>query len=223
MTKIIFHFQKPLKSYPKRRFGQWGQAKVLSRLFNGTKGGFFVEAGAADGVKLSNTLALELDYDWTGLLVEANPKFYDQIATWRRNVFSLRGCLAVKNASSVETFVMSGVLSGLDPHRRKEKAAEIQVQCFPITAILKALGNPTVDLFSLDVEGSESGVLETIAFEDVDVRVFLVEYGDDRRRLEAVKDVLRRNAYAAVGSVQDRDFVFVRENVANSYDLRSFS
>ena len=44
------------------------------------------------------------------------------------------------------------------------------VQCFPLYSILLALGNPTVDFFSLDVEGSELGVLRTIPWNKVDIR-----------------------------------------------------
>jgi hypothetical protein len=35
------------------------------------------------------------------------------------------------------------------------------MQCFPIYSVLMALGNPTVDLFSLDIEGAEIQVKMT--------------------------------------------------------------
>ena len=31
----------------------------------------------------------------------------------------------------------------------------IEVQCFPLYSVLMAIGNPTVDYFSLDIEGAE--------------------------------------------------------------------
>ena len=31
----------------------------------------------------------------------------------------------------------------------------IKVQCFPIYSVLKAIGNPRIDYFSLDIEGAE--------------------------------------------------------------------
>ena len=43
----------------------------------------------------------------------------------------------------------------------------IRVQCFPLYSILLALGNPTVDVFSLDIEGAEIKVLETIPWSKV--------------------------------------------------------
>jgi hypothetical protein len=46
----------------------------LFKLFGRKKrGGFFIEAGAHDGVEASNTLYFEKKMGWTGLLVEPNP------------------------------------------------------------------------------------------------------------------------------------------------------
>ena len=41
----------------------------------------------------------------------------------------------------------------------------------PLYSILLSLGNPTVDYFSLDVEGAEMGILESIPWDKVDIRV----------------------------------------------------
>ena len=49
------------------------------------------------------------------------------------------------------------------------------MQCFPIYSVLLALGNPTVDLFSLDVEGSDFEILKSIPWEKVNIRVLLIE------------------------------------------------
>jgi len=47
-------------------FDRW----VIEHVFPGLKRGYFIEAGAVDGVAVSNTLHLEKLYGWTGLLVE---------------------------------------------------------------------------------------------------------------------------------------------------------
>ena len=46
----------------------------LVQIFGAKKrDGFFIEAGAHDGVEASNTLYLEKKMGWRGLLVEPNP------------------------------------------------------------------------------------------------------------------------------------------------------
>ena len=42
-----------------------------------------------------------------------------------------------------------------------------RLQCLPLYSILLALGNPSVDYFSLDVEGAEVPILKTIPFAKV--------------------------------------------------------
>ena len=49
------------------------------------------------------------------------------------------------------------------------------MQCFPLYSLLLALGNPTVNLFVLDIEGFELAVLESIPWDKVDIEVLDVE------------------------------------------------
>ena len=48
--------------------------------------------------------------------------------------------------------------------------------CLPLYSILLALGNPTVDYFSLDIEGAELGVLRSIPWDKINVKVRLMTY-----------------------------------------------
>ena len=52
-----------------RLMGEHNQVSYLDVLFGDKSGGFFVEAGAFDGELFSNTLLLEKNRGWTGLLV----------------------------------------------------------------------------------------------------------------------------------------------------------
>ena len=51
----------------------------------------------------------------------------------------------------------------------------LQVQCFPIYSVLRALDCPIVDYFSLDIEGAEYQVLNTIPFQEVNIKLFGIE------------------------------------------------
>lgn len=52
----------------------------------------------------------------------------------------------------------------------------VEIQCFPLYSILLALNQTTVDFFSLDVEGDELRVLQTIPFDKINIRMLTVEY-----------------------------------------------
>ena len=49
----------------------------------------------------------------------------------------------------------------------------IETQCFPLYSLLMALNQTTVNYFSLDIEGHEKKVLETIPWNKVDIKVLL--------------------------------------------------
>jgi hypothetical protein len=49
------------------------------------------------------------------------------------------------------------------------------MQCLPLYTLLLALGNPTVDLLSLDIEGPEYEVLLTVPWDKVDIRAISIE------------------------------------------------
>ncbi len=57
--------------------------------------GFFVECGAYDGEWLSNTLYIERNLNWSGLLIEADPTTYNQLITRRRNAYTLPNTVLV--------------------------------------------------------------------------------------------------------------------------------
>ncbi len=59
---------------------QCGQDKFLiENLFKGKKNGIFVEIGAFDGIKYSNTYNLEVDYGWAGLCIEPIPEQFENL------------------------------------------------------------------------------------------------------------------------------------------------
>ena len=56
-----------------------------------------------------------------------------------------------------------------------EKGLSYNLQCFPVYSLLLALGNPTVNYFSLDSEEAEYLVLQIIPWDKVDIEVLGVE------------------------------------------------
>lgn len=70
------HTQQPGR-LPMQLQSQFGEDAFLMDLFDGRTEGFFIEAGAFDGRRLSATYVLEA-LGWTGLLVEPMPDRFEQ-------------------------------------------------------------------------------------------------------------------------------------------------
>ena len=45
--------------------------------------------------------------------------------------------------------------------------------CVPLYTILLAIGNPTIDYFSLDIEGAEIGVLNSLPWDKIRIKVIV--------------------------------------------------
>ena len=159
---------------------------MVDELLKKKRNGFFIECGAADGEAFSNTLFFERERNWTGLLVEANPGLYQTLLNRNRKAFSINACLSTSNTTKQTKFKPVGLLGGIsgtmdETHLRYVKKqpsfqSDVTVQCFPLFSIMSALGVKTVDYFSLDVEGPELDILETIPFDKLYIKVFSVEY-----------------------------------------------
>jgi hypothetical protein len=58
-----------------RYFSQAGQDQFVLFCHKRKMNGTFVEIGANDPIKISNTYVLETEFNWTGLMIERNPAF----------------------------------------------------------------------------------------------------------------------------------------------------
>ena len=87
---------------------------VVDRYYSKSKyNGFFIEAGAYDGEAISNTLFLEIERNWTGLLVEPNPESYKSLLSKNRNTSSVETCLSRKVTPEVVNFDAASIFGGI--------------------------------------------------------------------------------------------------------------
>eukprot|EP00105_Crassostrea_gigas_P013374 XP_011429681.1 PREDICTED: uncharacterized protein LOC105329895 isoform X1 [Crassostrea gigas] len=148
-----------------RHYSQVKQDEVVYEILQ-KKGGFFLDIGAHDGQFMSNTLWLERQHDWTGLLIEANPELCKSIDKLKRNAWRLCACLS--NTQDSVSFIKGGGVGGIadniDEHHMKmlDRKNKITVPCFALEQILKTIGVNHIDFYSLDVEGAEMVILNSM-------------------------------------------------------------
>jgi FkbM family methyltransferase len=146
----------------------YSQAKQDQVVYNITKkdGGFFVDIGAHDGQFLSNSLWLERKHKWTGLLIEANPDLCQRIDALKRHAWRMCACLSstMKSVSFIKGDTVGGIEQHIDKDHMKmlNKTNKITVPCFSLEAALAEVKNTHIDFFSLDVEGAEMAILESL-------------------------------------------------------------
>jgi hypothetical protein len=60
--------------------------------------GFFVECGALDGELRSNTLFMERNLGWEGVLIEADPKNFLKVQEKNRRAWTVPACLSTSSS-----------------------------------------------------------------------------------------------------------------------------
>jgi hypothetical protein len=107
----------------------------------------------------------------------------------------------------------------LDPSSSSIPPGTAIVQCFPLFSLLAALNVTQVDYFSLDVEGSELSVLETIPFHKLRIKVISVEFLHAPGGREAIRKMMTKKGYHLFGAVRDpvhnwaNDLIFVHNSI----------
>lgn len=83
------------------------------------------------------------------------------------------------------------------------------VYCLPIFSILQAIGQTTIDFFSLDVEGAEPNVLRSIPFDKLDIKILCIEMEHCGEKV--IDDILVPAGYEFVRKIEI-DLIYVKKS-----------
>jgi FkbM family methyltransferase len=182
---------------------QLGQDLWVIERTAGKHGGYFVEFGATDGVRLSNTYLLETAMHWRGLCAEPHPRFFEQLRRNRRCAVS-NACVGAHTGEWVD-FVFAEEYGGMaqdmerDMHAATRKAYwsseanRARLQTVSLHDLLVTHGAPKdIDYLSIDTEGSEHAILAAFPFDRWNIRLITVEhnFSADRERIRQLLEPL---------------------------------
>jgi FkbM family methyltransferase len=182
-------------------YSQHGQDRFCyEKFFQNKKDGFFLEIGALDGIRLSNTYFYE-KMGWSGICVEPSPKKFSLLEK-NRNCICEKA--AVSNISGQKLSFMdihgygeglSGIVEKYNKKHRDRIQREIknpnnlgfelvEVETISFNDLLEKHDIVNVDLCSIDIEGGELDVLKSIDFSRFKIGILIVEnnYNDQEMR-----------------------------------------
>ena len=171
------------------------------------RGGTFLEIGGANGLEQSNSWIFEACLGWKGVLVEAHPRFFTQLTRHRPASLNLQfaACKTGGWANfSAQRWTGARVITDQDATTTKGTAVQtVSVQCGELGRHLEQLGVHQLDFLSVDVEGAELTVLQSLNFASMSVGVVLVEVRGDGVRGGVLMHLLR-NKLRYVGQFTGR-------------------
>jgi FkbM family methyltransferase len=159
-------------------FPDRAEDRLKAEFFATSRNGFFVEVGANDPRRGSQSWQFEQD-GWTGVLVEPQPDLAERLRAVRRAHVVAAACSSPANAGTAMTLHLSGPHSSL----KRELAitgvvagGAIAVPVRTLDDILEEAKAPApIDFVSIDVEGHEVEVLSGFDLKRWRPRLILIE------------------------------------------------
>ena len=167
-------------------FSQFGQDKfILDNFFKNLKNGFFVEIGAYDGINGSNCFHFEKFLGWNGIAIEPSINQFEKLKN-NRSCQCVNKAISDKKEKVEFVDVTDGLkmMSGLNKNfyqktleiikndkRSKTKIYNVETATFK--EIIK--DNKNIDYLSIDIEGGELSLLETIDFDFYNIKILSLE------------------------------------------------
>jgi hypothetical protein len=183
-------------------WSQGGQPEFVDRVLSQKRGGFFVEVGGLDGEEFSNSLFFEMNREYDGLLIEANPYTFKQMLKTDRKCYMAHACIS-RDLSHMDFKIAGAVTSAVqtmsedhderigrdipvyaDLKTWEGSGAEVTTTCTTLNALMDDIGRKHIDFFSLDVEGAELHILHSIDFSTLSFDVVMIEIQENREEIK---------------------------------------
>lgn len=167
---------------------QLGQDVLVDRLLGARRNGVFVDVGAHDGLTLSNSVFFERERGWSGVCIEPSPAVFPRLVAARQAVCVNAAIGPTEGTADFhmiagEGEMLSGLSAGYSPrHRRRLRrdantavASTTPVPVRRLDSVLREHRIDRVDLLSIDVEGGEAGVLDSVTLSEFATQFVIVE------------------------------------------------
>jgi len=207
--------------------GQHKQDEFIVNFFNEKTGGVFVDIGAHNGITYSNSYVLEKEFNWKGICIEPMQHQYDELIKIRDSknyncaIFDKEGTtdfLLVKHTtypdmlSGIKSELTEQQLAGIDREVKRlnlEEPELIKIQTRNLNNILEENKFYEIDFLSIDVEGAEYKILDSIDYNKFNIKVIILE--NNKGDIQILRDLLISKGFKFNSRIRIDD-VFVNNN-----------
>jgi len=213
------------KSYSQCVHGHRADIDLLQNYLNvGNINGIFLEMGACDGIMYSNTKVLEDCLNYTGVLIEPGKNLYKNLIKNRPNCKNYY--CAISNKEGISRFISdpyppNAALGAIVENISKEwinswelnKGNIYNIRTYKLSTILKDAGIKYIDLWSLDVEGSELKVLQGMDW-SIPIYIIIIEVAHAcfKEKTEQCRQILLKQGFTCDGKRRGLDEFWINNN-----------
>ena len=169
-----------------RFYSQKGEDSILWEFFKNRRSGTYVDIGAMDGLRNSNTYYFE-KLGWSGMCVEAHPKYAGLCRKNRPGSINIYAAVGSQVKQFTEfcasPFGAASCIKAINTKRictkNNQNIRELKIIRVPMVTmnfLLQLHGITSVDYVSVDVEGTEIDVLRGFNLERYKPRLVILEH-----------------------------------------------
>ncbi|MDQ3336723.1 MAG: FkbM family methyltransferase [Myxococcota bacterium] len=160
-------------------YAQEGEDLILARIFESQQTGTYVDVGAHHPQRFSNTYLL-YKRGWRGVNIDATPGSMSLFQLVRPHDINLEIGVTAKAEERDFYLFDEPALNTFDAERARSlsqyKIESVRrVRCAPLSQILRDHAIATLDLLTIDAEGFDFEVLQTLDWDATKPRVVLIE------------------------------------------------
>jgi FkbM family methyltransferase len=193
----------PLEArYGPNHVSRYVEEWVIRDHFQDRRGGVFLDVGAADYKKESNTYYLENELGWSGIAVDALPEFEADYLTHRPRTRFIAMFAADVDGASVKLFEPvhdKRITSASEAFtvRKGERGVSRNVQTATLNRLLSEAGVSRIDFLSMDIELAEPKALAGFDIKKFQPELVCIEVHPEVR--QQIFDYFARHGYVVVG------------------------
>jgi len=203
---VYFGESNKLEDHGKKFHGQLLQDELVIKLIDYKRNGYFIDLAANNAVGLSNTFALERDYDWNGLCIEPNPEYWYDLAF--RKCQTVAALVGKKDDEEFDIVFNKKHLAGIE-FKGSNRRDSTKRRTASLRKVFELFQVPNkIDYLSLDVEGAELFIMEAFPFDKYQFSMLTIEYCPDELRR-----ILMRNGYKLVHHFRDWETLWVHNSM----------
>lgn len=210
--------RKQIRLHSDQSFSQLHQDVLVLALTNFKEYGYFIEFGAADGIKFSNSYLLESKYNWSGVCAEPIPSQFKKLVENRacsvdpRVVYNTTGSFVNFKINEI-SLDESKIVTDLDD-------GDISVETVTLVDLVREYNAPKeIDYMSIDTEGTEYEIISNFDFLNYDVKIITIEHNyNEENRMKIYSHLVPLGYKRILTDKSQWDDWYVKSELLESFD-----
>lgn len=208
LLKKFINYSKKFNIIPSQLYQDVFASFIVGDKFDKT----FLEFGATNGLKISNSLYLEKFFNWSGILAEPDTKWLSELKKNRPNTEIVTQCVWSESGKKLNFWSSdNGELSTIKDFKendikfypgnvieRNKSGENIIVDTISLNDLIKIkFKSKCPSYISIDTEGSELEILKNFNFREYRPVVFTIEHSFTKNEL-VIDKLMKANDYVRI-------------------------